>query len=123
LENALKNSGGGGGGQPVGEFQILLRKVNGSLGFTLQSTDQTVLKHTVKVMHISVLVSVVNPDPDPKESEPFCKIRIRIRKIGRIRICSRKDPNIDFLSKTLFFMLCIFLNFVFENSYIDLKIS
>jgi hypothetical protein len=33
----------------VGEFRMVLRKVNGSLGFTLQSTDETVLKHTVKV--------------------------------------------------------------------------
>jgi hypothetical protein len=38
-----------GGQAVVGEFRMVLRKVNGSLGFTLQSTDETVLKHTVKV--------------------------------------------------------------------------
>jgi hypothetical protein len=48
VESALKNSSSG-SSQPVGEFRIVLRKVNGSLGFTLQSTDETVLKHTVKV--------------------------------------------------------------------------
>lgn len=51
MENALKNSSSSSGGvQPVGEFRILLKKVNGSLGFTLQSTDETVLKHTVKAL-------------------------------------------------------------------------
>lgn len=48
VETALKNSSST--GHPVGEFKILLRKVNGSLGFTLQSTDETVLKHTVKAL-------------------------------------------------------------------------
>ena len=51
VESALKNSSAG---QPVGEFRIILRKVNGSLGFTLQSTDQTVLKHTVKVTPLDI---------------------------------------------------------------------
>lgn len=32
-----------------GEFTVVLRKVNGSLGFTLRQLDDTVLKHTVKV--------------------------------------------------------------------------
>lgn len=32
----------------VGEFTVTLTKVNGSLGFSLQSTDDTVLNHTIK---------------------------------------------------------------------------
>ena len=32
-----------------GEFVIDLKKVNGSLGFTLRQTDDTVLRHSVKV--------------------------------------------------------------------------
>ena len=55
VESALKNSSAG---QPVGEFRIILRKVNGSLGFTLQSTDQTVLKHTVKVTPLDMFFFV-----------------------------------------------------------------
>jgi len=33
-----------------GEFVIELKKVNGSLGFTLRQTDDTVLRHTVKAL-------------------------------------------------------------------------
>ena len=46
VENTLKNSG------PAfyGEFTINLKKVNGSLGFTLRQTDDTVLKHTIKAL-------------------------------------------------------------------------
>lgn len=33
-----------------GEFTINLKKVNGSLGFTLRQTDDTVLKHTIKAL-------------------------------------------------------------------------
>jgi len=33
-----------------GEFTVVLRKVNGSLGFTLRQLDDTVLKHTVKAL-------------------------------------------------------------------------
>lgn len=33
-----------------GEFVIQLQKVNGSLGFTLRQTDDTVLRHTVKAL-------------------------------------------------------------------------
>ena len=45
VESTLKNSGGQ---KFYGEFTISLSKVNGSLGFTLRQTDDTVLKHTIK---------------------------------------------------------------------------
>lgn len=43
VENALLNNS-----KVVGEFTVQLTKVNGSLGFSLQSTDDTVLKHSIK---------------------------------------------------------------------------
>ncbi|XP_023345090.1 tyrosine-protein phosphatase non-receptor type 13 [Eurytemora carolleeae] len=43
VENALLNNS-----RIVGEFSIQLTKVNGSLGFSLQSIDDTVLKHSIK---------------------------------------------------------------------------
>jgi len=46
VEKTLKNSGS----QNYGEFTISLTKVNGSLGFTLRQTDDTVLKHTIKAL-------------------------------------------------------------------------
>ena len=47
VESTLKNSGGQ---KFYGEFTISLSKVNGSLGFTLRQTDDTVLKHTIKAL-------------------------------------------------------------------------
>merc|ERR1711910_10123 len=45
VETALRNSR-----SAVGQFTISLTKVNGSLGFTLRQTDDTVLKHTIKAL-------------------------------------------------------------------------
>ena len=46
VETTLKNSNQ----NFYGEFKISLTKVNGSLGFTLRQTDDTVLKHTIKAL-------------------------------------------------------------------------
>ena len=46
VEKTLKNSNQ----NFYGEFSISLTKVNGSLGFTLRQTDDTVLKHTIKAL-------------------------------------------------------------------------
>ena len=46
MESTLKNSGNA----FYGEFTIYIKKVNGSLGFTLRQTDDTVLKHTIKAL-------------------------------------------------------------------------
>ena len=47
MESTLRNSSGQ---TFYGEFSINLEKVNGSLGFTLRQTDDTVLKHTIKAL-------------------------------------------------------------------------
>ena len=47
VESTLRNSSGQ---TFYGEFSINLEKVNGSLGFTLRQTDDTVLKHTIKAL-------------------------------------------------------------------------
>lgn len=44
VEEALRGS------RVVGQFNVTLTKVNGSLGFSLQSTDDTVLNHTIKAI-------------------------------------------------------------------------
>ena len=49
IEKALKNSLPEKNNSFYGEFTINLKKVNGSLGFTLRQMDDTVLKHTIKV--------------------------------------------------------------------------
>jgi len=46
VEKTLKNSNQ----NFYGEFSLSLTKVNGSLGFTLRQTDDTVLKHTIKAL-------------------------------------------------------------------------
>ena len=50
METTLRNSGGSQSQTFYGEFTINLKKVNGSLGFTLRQTDDTVLKHTIKAL-------------------------------------------------------------------------
>ena len=50
METTLRNSGSSQSQTFFGEFTINLKKVNGSLGFTLRQTDDTVLKHTIKAL-------------------------------------------------------------------------
>ena len=50
VETTLRNSGSSQSQTFYGEFTINLKKVNGSLGFTLRQTDDTVLKHTIKAL-------------------------------------------------------------------------
>ena len=50
VESTLRNSGSSHSQTFFGEFTINLKKVNGSLGFTLRQTDDTVLKHTIKAL-------------------------------------------------------------------------
>jgi len=50
IEKTLRNSLPDQGSSFYGEFTINLKKVNGSLGFTLRQMDDTVLKHTIKAL-------------------------------------------------------------------------
>jgi hypothetical protein len=50
VEKTLKNSLSDQGSSFYGEFTIQLKKVNGSLGFTLRQMDDTILKHTIKAL-------------------------------------------------------------------------
>ena len=51
VEAALHNSVGN---ALVGEFVVEIKKVNGSLGFTLRQTDDTILRHSVKVVGLFI---------------------------------------------------------------------
>jgi len=50
IEKTLRNSLPDQGSSFYGEFTIQLKKVNGSLGFTLRQMDDTILKHTIKAL-------------------------------------------------------------------------